>query len=67
MTRKAQTKANPAKRARTNSAARKSHSADASFAAELRRLREMSIEDRVLEALGMGSRYAGLEPVARER
>ncbi len=47
----------------TLSAMRKSHCAALSFAQELKRLRSMSVEERIVEALGMGQRFAWLSPV----
>jgi len=46
---------------------RKSHSAAQSFAQELKRLRAMSIEERILEALGMAERFSWLVPVNKEK
>jgi hypothetical protein len=46
------------RRTRAVGVMRKSHCADQSFAAELRRLRGMSIEDRVREALGLNAHVA---------
>ncbi len=46
---------------------RQSHSAQQSFDVELQRLRRMSIEERVREALGMQDRFAGLAPCAEEK
>ncbi len=43
-------------------ARRRSASAEASFQAELERVRGMSIEQRVLEALTMSERFAWLVP-----
>lgn len=46
---------------------RKSHCARQSFDAEMKRLRGMSIEDRVLEALDMADHYAWLDPVENSK
>lgn len=43
-------------------AMQKSHCAAQSFAQELKRLCAMSVEERVLEALGMGERFSWLAP-----
>ncbi len=48
-------------------AMRKSHCAQQSFAAELNRLHAMSIEQRVLEALGMRRRFTGIFPAQKDR
>ena len=48
-------------------AMRKSHCAQQSFAAEMKRLHAMSIEQRVLEALSMSMRFSGIFPVQKER
>lgn len=45
---------------------RKSCSAEPSFAMELKRLRGLSVEERVLEALGMGDRFSWLAPTRKE-
>jgi len=44
---------------------RKSQSACQSLDAELARLRRMSIEDRVLEALSLNERFAWLKPTGK--
>lgn len=67
MRRSAAQKSPPLRRVRKASVARKSHCANQSLAAELQRLRGMSMEERVLEALGMGMRYSWIEPVAHKR
>jgi hypothetical protein len=41
---------------------RKSHSAQQSFEMEMRRLRQMSIEERVREALELQDRFSWLDP-----
>ena len=46
---------------------RKSRCAQLSFAVELQRLHAMSVEDRVLEALGMHTHFAGLDPTPMDR
>ncbi|MDX2226652.1 MAG: hypothetical protein SFY92_06160, partial [Verrucomicrobiae bacterium] len=46
--------------------ARKSHCAGQSFDAEMKRLRAMTIEQRVLEALGMNERFAWITPVSKD-
>lgn len=46
--------------------ARRSLSAEASRQAELDRLRRMSAEERILEALNMTQRYAWLKPVVED-
>ncbi|MDA3874818.1 MAG: hypothetical protein PF795_12770 [Kiritimatiellae bacterium] len=46
--------------------ARRSFSAEASRQAELDRLRRMSVEERILEALNMTQRYAWLKPVVED-
>jgi hypothetical protein len=48
-------------------AMRKSHCAQQSFAAEMKRLHAMTIEQRVLEALSMSMRFSGIFPVQKER
>jgi hypothetical protein len=48
-------------------ALRKSHCAQASFAVELKRLRAMSIEERVLEALGLHNRFSWIDPIPKDR
>lgn len=50
-----------------NPTRRKSASADASFRAELARVKGMTIEDRVKAALSMRERFAWLEPVSRDK
>jgi len=46
---------------------RRSRCAGQSFAEELRRLHAMSIEERVVEALGMDQRFAWLAPARKDR
>jgi len=58
---------NRSQETQTFPAMRKSHSAQQSFAAELDRLHAMSIEERVLEALGMSRRFSGIIPARKER
>jgi len=48
-------------------AMRKSHSAQQSFEMEMQRLRRMSIEERVREALEMQDRFAWLAPSREEK
>lgn len=43
---------------------RKSRSAEQSFAGELKRLRGMSMEQRVIEALGMSERFSWIPPAS---
>ncbi len=43
----------------------RSCSADKSFESEMKRLRSMSIEERVLEALGMSKRFSWLNPAKK--
>jgi hypothetical protein len=60
----------PAKRIRSPQSLpsmRKSRSAQESFAAEMQRLRAMSIEERVLEALGMDTRLPQAIPGPKAR
>jgi hypothetical protein len=45
---------------------RKSHSAQQSLDVELARLRHMSIEDRVIEALSIKDSFTWLEPTAKD-
>jgi hypothetical protein len=45
---------------------RKSQSAQQSFTEEVNRLHGMSIEERVLEALGMNQRFSWLNPTPRD-
>jgi hypothetical protein len=45
---------------------RKSRSGGQSLDAELSRLRKMSIEDRMLEALSIQSDFSGLRPTAKD-
>lgn len=45
---------------------RKSHSAQQSLDAELLRLRRMSIEERVVEALSIENLFGGLEPSPKD-
>ena len=52
---------------RTFPGVRRSRCARESSAAELKRLRNTSIEDRVLEALGMSERFAWLLPTPKHR
>jgi hypothetical protein len=58
---------NNARETQTFPAMRKSHCAQQSFAAELNRLHAMSIEQRVLEALGMSRRFSGISPAQKDR
>jgi len=58
--------ANSSLEAQTFPAMRKSHCAQQSFAAELNRMHAMSIEQRVIEALGMSRRFAGIFPVQKD-
>ena len=44
-----------------------SASADESFARELKRVRNLSVEERIVEALTMRERLGRLNPVPRER
>ena len=67
MTRIATQKSSPPRRVPKAAGARKSHCANQSLAAEQQRLRGMSMEERVLEALGMAMRYSWTEPVAHKR
>lgn len=46
---------------------RKSRCAEQARAAELARLRRMSIEDRITEALSMSDRFSWLQPAAKGR
>jgi hypothetical protein len=52
---------------RTFPALRKSRCAQESLASELKRLRKLSIEERVLEALGMSERFAWILPTPKHR
>jgi hypothetical protein len=46
--------------------ARKSRSADAAKQAEMARLRQMTVEERIRESLTMGEKYQWLKPVRKE-
>jgi hypothetical protein len=46
---------------------RKSHCADQARTAELARLRRLSIEERIAEALSMSDRFSWLRPTAEGR
>jgi len=46
-------------------APRRSASANASLAAEMERLRQMTIEERIKAALSMRDRFAWLDPAAK--
>lgn len=50
-----------------NTTRRKSASSDASFRAEMARVKGMTIVDRVKAALSMRERFAWLQPVSRKR
>jgi hypothetical protein len=50
-----------------NHTRRKSASADASFRAEVARVKGMTIEDRVKASLSMRERFAWLQPVSRDK
>lgn len=52
---------------RTFPVLRKSRCGQESLAAELKRLRKLSIEDRVLEALGMSNRFAWILSTPKHR
>jgi hypothetical protein len=52
---------------RTFPALRKSRCAQESLAAELKRLRKLSIEERILEALDMSDRFAWILPTPKHR
>jgi hypothetical protein len=47
--------------------ARRSCSAAASRRAEMRRIEQMTVEERIRAALTMGRRFAWLQPAARTR
>lgn len=47
---------------RSRPSGRRSACADASLRAEIERLSRMTVEERILEALNMGRRFAELKP-----
>ena len=46
---------------------RGSHSASQSFVQELQRVRNMTVEERALEALGMADRFSWVTPVGKQQ
>jgi len=49
---------------RTLPSGRRSASADASLRGEIERVSRMTVEERITEALTMGSRFAALKPIS---